>query len=198
LLENAQCLPLNAYGETKLTFERVLRWYRRAYGLKHVSLRYFNACGATGRFGEWHLPETHLIPILFEVALGQRECIRLFGTDYETLDGTCIRDYIHVVDIAQAHILALGRLDELTDKVYNIGNQTGYSNREVIETVGRVTGHSIPVVAAARRPGDPARLVASSQRIREELGWIPRYPDLQSMVETAWAWRLAHPKGYEA
>jgi UDP-glucose 4-epimerase len=196
LVEDARCLPVNPYGESKLTFEKALQWYGRAYGLRHVSLRYFNACGATARYGENHLPETHLIPILLEVALGQRESIRLYGTDYETPDGTCIRDYIHVIDIAQAHILALGRLDDLSGKVYNMGNQAGYSNREVIDMVGRVTGLVIPSVPASRRPGDPARLVASSQRIREELGWQPCYPDLQTMVETAWAWRREHPMGY--
>lgn len=197
IMEDASQQPVNSYGESKLAFERMLEWYRRSYGLKHVSLRYFNACGATERFGEYHVPETHLIAILFEVAMGQREAIRLYGTDYDTPDGTCIRDYIHVVDIAEAHLLALKNIDRVEARVYNMGNGTGYSNREVIEMVSRVTGRDIPVVPADRRPGDPARLVASSSRIRQELGWEPQYPRLETMVETAWTWRQRHPKGYE-
>ena len=195
--EDAPRAPVNSYGESKLAFERMLEWYRRAHGLKYVSLRYFNACGATERYGESHVPETHLIPILFEVALGQREAIELYGTDYNTPDGTCIRDYIHVADIAQAHVLAVAGIDRIGAGAYNMGNGAGYSNREVIETVRQVTGREIGVVPMARRPGDPARLVASSERIRQELGWEPRYPDLATMVESAWAWRLKHPRGYE-
>ena len=197
ITEDAPCQPVNSYGESKLAFERMLEWYRKAYRLEYISLRYFNACGATERCGEFHVPETHLIPILFEVALGQREAVQLYGTDYDTPDGTCIRDYIHVVDIAQAHVLALAEIDRIGARVYNMGNGAGYSNRQVIETVRWVTGREIRVVPAARRPGDPARLVASSERMRQELGWEPRYPDLATMVETAWAWRLKHPRGYE-
>lgn len=197
IVEDARTDPVNSYGESKLAFERMLKWYRRSYGLAHISLRYFNACGATEQHGEFHVPETHLIPILFEVAIGQRRAIQLYGTDYDTPDGTCIRDYIHVADIAQAHLLALKQIDQVGARAYNMGNGAGYSNQEVIETVRRVTGREIPVVPAERRPGDPARLVASSERIRRELGWKPRYPDLTTMVETAWAWRQEHPRGYE-
>jgi UDP-glucose 4-epimerase len=197
ITEEAPQQPVNSYGESKLAFERVLAWYRRAHGLMHISLRYFNACGATQRYGEFHLPETHLIPILFEVALGQREAIRLYGTDYDTPDGSCVRDYIHVADIAAAHVLALKQIDQVGARVYNLGNGTGYSNREVIETVREVTGREIRVLPAERRPGDPARLVASSDRIRCELVWEPRYPELATMVETAWAWRQLHPRGYQ-
>jgi len=197
ITEEARHLPVNPYGESKLAFEQILAWYRTAHDLKYVTLRYFNACGATERFGECHVPETHIIPILFEVALGQREQFNLYGTDYDTPDGTCIRDYIHVWDIANAHVLALGQLDRLGARVFNMGNGAGYSNSQVVETVRRVTGKNIPVVPSSRRPGDPARLVASSEHIRSELGWTPRYPDLTTMVETAWRWRQKHPRGYE-
>ena len=196
IVEDAPCVPVNSYGESKLAFERMLHWYRKAYDLKYVSLRYFNACGATEQRGEFHVPEAHLIPILFEVALGQREALQLYGTDYQTPDGTCIRDYVHVVDIGQAHVLALTKIDREKAQIYNMGNGNGYSNLEVIETVRGVTGREIRIEPAARRPGDPARLVASSHRIRQELGWEPLYPSLSSMVETAWAWRLKHPRGY--
>ena len=196
--EEAACLPMNPYGESKLAFERMLRWYGIAYDLRSISLRYFSACGASDRFGEHHEPETHLIPILFEVALGQRDAIDLYGADYETPDGTCIRDYVHVHDIAQAHLLALADVEASTHPAYNMGNSRGYSNREVIDTVREVTGREIRVNVADRRPGDPAKLVASDHRIRAELGWQPRYPDLGAMIETAWAWRLQHPHGYAA
>ncbi len=198
MIEDAPCRPVNSYGESKLAFERMLPWYARAYGLRHVSLRYFNACGATERCGEAHEPETHLIPILFEVALGQREAIHLYGTDYDTPDGTCIRDYVHVVDIAQAHLLALEAIDRVSGRAYNMGNGTGYSNRQVIEAVRQVTSRAIRVIPAERRPGDPARMVASAERIRKDLGWQPRYPDLASMAATAWTWRLRHPGGYDS
>lgn len=194
--EDAPCEPVNAYGESKLAFERMLPWYATAHDLRSISLRYFNACGATARCGEYHLPETHLIPILFEVALGQRGAINLFGSDYETPDGTCIRDYVHVADIARAHLLALARVDAVGSRAYNMGNSRGYSNLEVIETVRQVTGREIHVEAAARRPGDPARLVASDERIRSELGWEPEYPSLPAMVQSAWSWRIRHPNGY--
>jgi UDP-glucose 4-epimerase len=194
--EDAVCQPVNSYGESKLAFERMLDWYRKAHGIRSVVLRYFNACGATDKCGEYHVPETHLIPILFAAALDQRESIRLYGTDYDTPDGTCIRDYIHVSDIARAHLLALTKIDALQTCVFNMGNNRGYSNREVIDTVREVTGRTIRVEPTARRAGDPARLVASSQRIRSELRWEPDYPELATMVESAWKWRLQHPNGY--
>lgn len=194
--EDSPKTPVNSYGESKLSFERMLPWYRRAHGLKHISLRYFNACGATRERGEFHVPETHIIPIVFEVALGRRDAIQLFGTDYDTPDGTCIRDYIHVVDIANAHVLALRNLDRIGARAYNMGNGTGYSNAEVIECVRQVTGRDIPVAPAGRRTGDPARLVASHDEIHNDLGWTAQYPDLETMVRTAWDWRLRHPDGY--
>jgi UDP-glucose 4-epimerase len=193
--EDADTRPVNAYGESKLAFERALRWYARAHGLRHVSLRYFNACGATEQHGERHSPETHFIPLLLEVALGTRPAIDLRGTDYGTPDGTCIRDYVHVGDIADAHVLCLDRIDALEHTAFNLGNGTGYSNREVIEAVSRVTGRPIPVVPASRRPGDPARLVAGSARAIRELGWRPRVPDLDSMIESAWRWRTEQAEG---
>lgn len=196
IAEDAPHHPVNPYGDSKLAFERMLAWYRQAHGINYVTLRYFNACGATQRSGEYHVPETHIIPILLKAAMGQHEDFKLYGTDYDTPDGTCIRDYIHVVDIAQAHILALAKIEELGARAYNIGNGSGYSNLQVIQATEQVTGRKIKVVPAARRPGDPARLVASSQRIRAELSWTPRYPELTMMVETAWAWRQRFPQGY--
>jgi len=196
ILEEMPHKPVNSYGESKLAFEHMLHWYRVAFGLNHISLRYFNACGATARCGEFHQPETHLIPIVFEVALGQRKAIQLFGTDYDTPDGTCLRDYIHVLDIARAHLLALEKVDAVGEAAFNMGNGEGYSNRQVIDTVQTVTGCPIEVIPAPRRPGDPARLVASSARIRSELGWTPQYPALENMIDTAWQWRLEHPRGY--
>jgi UDP-glucose 4-epimerase len=186
--EDAPLRPVNAYGESKLAFERAMQWYARAHGLRHVSLRYFNACGATEHCGERHEPETHLIPILFEAALGKRPAVHLFGTDYDTPDGTCVRDYVHVRDIADAHLLCLAHLDTIESTAFNLGNGVGYSNREVIAAVERVTGRSIPVVPAARRLGDPARLVASAERIARQLGWQPRTPDLLTMIDSAWTW----------
>lgn len=196
ITETSKQKPVNPYGESKLAFEHALAWYRVAHGLKYVTLRYFNACGATERFGEFHVPETHIIPILFEVALGQRKTFQLYGTDYDTPDGTCIRDYIHVSDIANAHVLALTKMDQVEVGIYNMGNNSGYSNKQVIEATERVIGKKIAWVPAARRPGDPARLVASSDCIRQDLGWQPRYPDLETMVQTAWAWRMKHRTGY--
>jgi len=197
IIENSEFVPVNSYGESKLAFERVLGWYRIAHGLKYVSLRYFNAAGATELYGEYHVPETHLIPIVFEAALGQRSEVRLFGTDYDTPDGTCIRDYIHVSDIANAHVLALALIERVSGRAYNMGNGAGYSNLEVIDTVQQVTGRSVKVVTAARRPGDPPRLIASADRIQQDLGWQPAFPQIQTIVETAWSWRLKHPGGYE-
>ncbi len=186
--EDALLRPINSYGESKLMFERILDWYHRAYGLQYISLRYFNAAGASERFGEAHEPETHLIPVVLEVALGRREEVQVYGTDYDTPDGTCIRDYIHVVDLAKAHVLALEHLDNHKARVYNLGNGNGYSNFQVIETARQVTGHPLPALSAARRSGDPARLTASSARIRSELGWVPEYPDLRTIIDTAWLW----------
>ena len=183
--------PTNPYGTSKLTVEHMLADCQRAYGLQYVSLRYFNAAGAdaSGDIGERHEPESHLIPLVLQVATGQRESIKIFGTDYPTPDGTCLRDYVHVSDLAQAHLLALRHLLAGGESaVYNLGNSKGYSVHEVIETARRITGHPIPAVTAARRPGDPARLIADSAKIRRELSWEPRYEDLASIIETAWVW----------
>ena len=187
--EDAPLRPVNAYGASKLAFERALPWYASAYGLRHVSLRYFNACGATAERGEHHVPETHLIALLLDVALGLRPGIRIFGTDYDTPDGTCIRDYVHVGDIADAHLLALDRIDDIGAGAFNLGNGAGFSNREVVAAARRVTGHAIPATDARRRAGDPARLVASADRARAVLDWSPRYTTLEAMIATAWAWR---------
>jgi len=198
ITEDSPCVPVNSYGESKLAFERVLEWYRVAHGLRYVSLRYFNAAGATELYGEYHVPETHLIPILFEAALGERPEVNLYGTDYDTPDGTCVRDYIHVSDIAHAHVLALTQIDRVGGRAYNMGNGAGYSNRKVIDTVREITGRPVKVVPAARRPGDPPQLVASGDRIRQELGWQPAFPQIHTIVESAWKWRLRHRKGYAA
>lgn len=195
--EDAALRPTNPYGESKLTIERLLPWYERAHELRYISLRYFNAAGAAGSLGEDHSPETHLIPIVLQVALGQRPSVSIFGTDYPTPDGTCIRDYIHVVDLAQAHVLALRSLGEgHPSAIYNLGNGNGFSVREVIEVASQVTGHPIPAVESPRRAGDPAVLVASSQRIVSELGWRPQCADLAMILRTAWEWRRRHPQGY--
>jgi UDP-glucose 4-epimerase len=197
--ESDKTLPINPYGETKLTVEKALKWSDNAYGIKHVILRYFNASGAhvSGRIGEDHSPETHLIPIILQVAAGKREDIKLFGTDYETHDGTCVRDYIHVSDLAQAHVLALDHLRKNeTSNVFNLGNGTGFSNKEVIEIAREVTGREIKVVEAPRRPGDPAKLIASSQKAQVELGWKPKYNDLKTIIETAWNWHKNNPEGF--
>jgi UDP-glucose 4-epimerase len=194
--EEAPIAPLSPYGESKAVVERLLRWYDSQCGLRYVSLRYFNAAGATEKLGEDHRPETHLIPLVLEVALGKRGALEIYGADYPTPDGTCIRDYVHVADLAQAHFLALERCQK-GSAVYNVGNGQGFSNREVIETARRVTGHSIPAREAPRRPGDPAVLVAGADRARRELGWEPRFPGLEEIVESAWRWHQAHPNGYE-
>src|SRR5687768_16185215 len=188
--------PTNTYGETKLAFEKAMHWYERAHGLRYASLRYFNAAGATERCGEDHDPETHLIPITLQAAAGKRAHVEIYGDDYPTEDGTCIRDYIHVVDLARAHILALDVLRERS-AIYNLGcGGDGYSVREVIETARRVTGKEIPVRMGPRRPGDPAVLIASSDKIKRELGWQPQFQDLELIIESAWKWMLAHPDGY--
>jgi UDP-glucose 4-epimerase len=185
--------PINPYGESKLAFEKILRWYGEIHGLRFVSLRYFNAAGASERFGEEHRVETHLIPNVLKVALGQKPHVDIYGTDYETPDGTCIRDYIHILDLAQAHILALvARSNEF----YNLGTGGGTSVREVIESCRKITGHKIPVVEMPRRPGDPARLIAASEKIQRELGWQPKFQRIDAIIESAWKWRQKFPKGY--
>ncbi len=191
LREDDLCQPTNPYGATKFAVERMLADNAAASDFRFVSLRYFNAAGAdsSGRVGERHNPETHLIPLVLKVATGERESIQLYGTDYPTSDGTCIRDYVHVSDLAQAHLLALEHLLKRGESaVYNLGNSKGYSVREVVETARRITKHPIPAAEAARRPGDPAFLVADSSKIRRELGWQPRYESLKAIIETAWAW----------
>jgi UDP-glucose 4-epimerase len=191
--------PTNPYGRSKLMVEQLLDDFAPAYGLRSLSLRYFNAAGADpgGRIGEDHRPETHLIPILLEVALGKRPEIAVFGDDYPTRDGTCVRDYIHVCDLADAHLLAVRHLEEGAARgVYNLGNGSGFSVREVIEAARAVTGHPIPAVVRPRRAGDPAQLVAAAGRIRRDLGWEPRFPALPDIIASAWNWRRAHPEGY--
>ena len=194
--EDAPIRPVNPYGESKVMVEAMLRWYGSRLGLRHVSLRYFNAAGATAKVGEDHRPETHLIPIVMQAALGQRRYVPLFGNDYPTPDGTCVRDYIHVSDLALAHILALRRL-EVGSGVYNLGNGRGFSNREVIEAARQVTGQPIEVKEEERRPGDPPALVASAEKARAELGWQPKVTSLEEIVQSAWRWHKAHPRGYE-
>jgi UDP-glucose 4-epimerase len=188
--------PINPYGESKLAFEKILRWYWEIHRLKFVSLRYFNAAGATGNCAEEHDPETHIIPITLQVAAGKRPAVEIYGDDYPTPDGTCIRDYIHVIDLARAHIKALDVLSE-ESRIYNLGcGGTGYSVKEVIETARRVTGREIPANVGPRRAGDPAILVASSDRIRSELGWEPQFQSLELIIDSAWRWMQAHPDGY--
>ena len=188
--------PTNTYGETKLLVERMLEWFNRIHGLRYACLRYFNAAGAAGGQGEDHHPESHLIPLTLQVALGQRKELSIYGTDYPTADGTCVRDYVHVSDLASAHVLVLQALKEKDKLIYNLGNGHGFSVREVIETARRVTGQAIPALETPRRPGDPAVLVASAEKIKKELGWQPEYASLEAIVRSAWDWRRAHPAGY--
>ena len=198
--EGDRTVPTNPYGESKLMVEKVLKWASNAYGIKYTALRYFNAAGAhpDGTIGEDHRPESHLIPLIIQTALGQREKIMIFGDDYDTADGTCIRDYIHVMDLADAHLLALNRMRKGGDSaVFNLGNGKGFSVKEVIEATRKVTGREIKEEIAPRRAGDPAVLVASSQKAIEELNWKPKYNSLETIIETAWKWHLSHPKGYE-
>ncbi|MEW6635644.1 MAG: UDP-glucose 4-epimerase GalE [Actinomycetota bacterium] len=195
--EDAPALPTNPYGASKLAVDRLISAVARARGIAATSLRYFNVAGASGRFGEDHHPETHLIPLVLQAAAGKRENVGIFGTDYPTRDGTAIRDYIHVEDLSRAHLLALEAAEPGGHRVYNLGNGAGFSVREVIETARRVTGREIPAVEAPRRAGDPPVLVASSERIRAELGWKPEKPELEAMISDAWTWMLAHPNGYE-
>jgi UDP-glucose 4-epimerase len=193
--EDERIVPGSPYGESKFILERMLSWLDRIYGFRYAALRYFNAAGASKRYGEDHDPETHLIPLVLQVALGQRDKIYIFGDDYPTRDGTCVRDYVHVSDLAQAHILALHALDRGSRR-YNLGNGEGFSVKEVIDVARQVTGHRIPSEVTARRSGDPAVLIAGSETIREELGWEPQYPALADIIETAWQWHQAHPHGY--
>jgi UDP-glucose 4-epimerase len=196
IAETAPTNPTNPYGETKLAFERAMHWYEQAHLLRFASLRYFNAAGATEKCGEDHDPESHLIPITLQAATGKRPHVEIYGDDYPTPDGTCIRDYIHVVDLARAHILALDVLEDRS-AIYNLGcGGDGYSVRDVIETARRVTGKDIPVRVGPRRPGDPAVLIASSDRIKRELGWAPQFQDLELIVQSAWNWMQTHPDGY--
>jgi UDP-glucose 4-epimerase len=191
--ETAPQRPINPYGESKLAFEKILRWYDEIHGLRFVSLRYFNAAGASKKFGEDHRLETHLIPNVLKVALGQKPHAEIFGTDYETPDGTCIRDYIHILDLARAHILAL---DAKQSAYYNLGTGGGSSVREVIDCCRRITGREIPVVEKPRRPGDPPRLIAASEKIKQELGWRPEFQQLDTIIESAWQWHQKFPSGY--
>jgi len=186
--------PINPYGESKLAFEKILRWYGEIHGLKFVSLRYFNAAGASAKFGEDHRVETHLIPNVLKVALGQKPTVEIFGTDYETPDGTCIRDYIHIVDLARAHILAL---NATKGDFYNLGTGGGASVRDVIDSCRKITGRNIDIVEKPRRPGDPPRLIASSEKIKRELGWQPQFQSLDAIIESAWKWHQKFPRGYE-
>jgi UDP-glucose 4-epimerase len=196
--ENAPLIPVNPYGESKVMLERILKWYRAAYGLDSISLRYFNAAGATSQHGEHHEPETHLIPNVLKVATGRARHVSIFGTDYETEDGTCIRDYVHVLDIADAHLKALSRIDGARVKAYNLGNERGYSVLEVVKTAKKVTGIDIPVVFEPRRSGDPPVLVASSELARKELGWNPVHSELTDILNSAWQWQSQFPDGYSS
>ncbi len=199
IMETDKTEPTNPYGETKLSMEKMMKWCDVAHGLKYVALRYFNACGAheSGEIGEAHKPETHLIPLILQVPLGQREHISIFGDDYDTEDGTCIRDYIHVTDLAQAHILAVQYLlDGNESDVFNLGNGVGFSVKEVIETARKATGLPIKAEVAPRRGGDPARLIASSEKAKKVLGWNPQHADLEEIISSAWKWHSTHPNGF--
>ena len=199
ILETARTLPTNCYGETKLSMEKMIKWISKAHNLRYVSLRYFNACGAhpNGKIGEAHNPETHLIPLVLQVPNGKREYISVFGNDYDTKDGTCVRDYIHVNDLAQAHILAMEYLSKGGESnIFNLGNGVGFTVKEVIETARKVTNHTIPIREEERRAGDPSVLIASSEKARKVLGWKPQYADLETIISTAWKWHVNHPDGY--
>ncbi|MBM6975396.1 UDP-glucose 4-epimerase GalE [Intestinimonas butyriciproducens] len=199
ILETDKTQPTNCYGETKLAMEHMMSWVSKAHGLRYVALRYFNACGAhiSGDIGEAHNPETHLVPIILQVPNGQRDHVSIFGDDYPTKDGTCVRDYIHVTDLAQAHILALDYLLKGGDNnVFNLGNGVGFTVKEVIDTARAVTGHPIPAEISPRRAGDPAQLIASSEKAVKVLGWKPKYDDLSTIISTAWKWHQSHPNGY--
>ena len=197
LTEESPLGPTNVYGHTKLMVEQVLERYRQIHGLHFAALRYFNACGALNGRGEAHRPESHLIPLVLRVPLGKHDSAQIYGTDYPTPDGTCIRDYVHIADLASAHLFALDGLQEHDRLIYNLGSGNGYSVREVIETARQVTGHQIPVNELPRRPGDSARLVASSDKIKRELGWKPKHDRLHEIISSAWDWHKSHPNGYE-
>jgi UDP-glucose 4-epimerase len=194
--EDDELRPTNAYGESKLLVERMLNWFHRIHGLRYASLRYFNAAGATARLGEDHHPESHLIPRVLKVAMGLEKSVSIFGTDYETPDGTCVRDYVHVTDLADAHRLALGALTDRKQLIYNVGNGQGYSVREVIEAARKITRSAIPTIEYERRPGDAPVLVANSARIRKELNWQPKKAALETILQSAWDWRRQNPHGY--
>jgi len=199
ILETDRTMPTNPYGETKLSMEKMFHWTSMAHGLKYVSLRYFNACGAhkSGSIGEAHNPESHLIPLILQVPNGQREAISIFGDDYDTKDGTCVRDYIHVTDLAQAHILAVEYLMKGNESnIFNLGNGIGFTVQEVIEASRKVTGDPIKAVTVPRRAGDPAKLIASSEKAKSVLGWKPEHADLEEIIESAWRWHQSHPRGY--
>jgi UDP-glucose 4-epimerase len=196
ILETSPLKPTNAYGESKLLVERMLDWFNRIHQFRYASLRYFNAAGATEKLGEAHHPETHLIPLILQVARGRRPSISIFGTDYPTKDGTCVRDYIHVLDLADAHIRALRALEDRSQLIYNLGNGVGFTVREVIDVAREVTGHAIPAIESPRREGDPAILIASSEKAKAELGWKPRYFELEDIVASAWRWLQTHPEAY--
>ena len=196
LTEESPLGPTNVYGHTKLMTEQALEWYRSIFGLHFAALRYFNACGALPGRGEAHQPESHLIPRVLQIALGQADSAKIFGTDYPTPDGTCIRDYIHIADLVSAHILALGALEKRDKMIYNVGSGNGFSVREVIETARKVTGHAIPSIEMPRREGDSARLVASPNKIKQELGWEPKFTDMDNIITSAWEWHKSHPHGY--
>ncbi|MDO4531293.1 MAG: UDP-glucose 4-epimerase GalE, partial [Bacillota bacterium] len=200
IMENDRTEPTNPYGETKLAMEKMFKWTANAHGIRYVSLRYFNACGAhvSGEIGEAHSPESHLIPLILQVPNGQREFISIFGNDYPTPDGTCIRDYIHVTDLAMAHILAVDYLEKGgASDIFNLGNGVGFSVKEVVETARKVTGHPIPAKEVARRAGDPAQLIASSEKAKTVLGWNPKQDSLEEIISTAWKWHQAHPNGFK-
>ncbi len=200
ILENDETNPTNAYGETKLAMEKMMKWADLAHGVKYISLRYFNVAGAheSGEIGEDHNPETHLIPLILQVPLGKRESISIFGDDYDTHDGTCIRDYIHVIDLADAHILAVEKLRGGCDSnIYNLGSGNGFTVKEMVEAARKVTGHEIPAKICERRAGDPAKLVASSNKARKELGWEPKLENIEEMISSAWKWHKNHPNGFE-
>ena len=200
ILETDETNPTNAYGETKLAMEKMMKWADVAHGVKFISLRYFNVAGAheSGQIGEDHNPETHLIPLILQVPLGKREFISIFGDDYDTHDGTCIRDYIHIIDLADAHILAVEKLREGSDSnIYNLGSGNGFTVKEMIEAARKVTGHAIPAKVCERRAGDPAKLVASSAKARKELGWEPKFENVEAMISSAWKWHQNHPMGFE-
>uniref|UniRef100_UPI00402718DC UDP-glucose 4-epimerase GalE n=1 Tax=Candidatus Scatousia sp. TaxID=3085663 RepID=UPI00402718DC len=200
ILETDKTEPTNTYGETKLSMEKMFKWVSQAHGMRYVSLRYFNACGAhlSGKIGEAHNHESHLIPIILQVPNGQRKSVAIYGEDYNTKDGSCVRDYIHVTDLAQAHILAVKYLKNGGESnVFNLGNGVGFSVKEVIETARKVTGHHIPAVVSSRRAGDPAVLIASSTKAKEILGWTPKHDSLEEIIATAWKWHKHHPNGFE-